>query len=162
MIVYLHDFLGFFIRLIELDDSDKDPEGNYNIPARCVEDAPPEAPAEQVARYVDGAWVLVPDLVGREYWVNYQRFVMEERGVPFPEGAVLQDPGPSPEQVAAARIAQARYALQESDLVALKVFKLGEQYPQEWALYDRALEAIVAGGAGSFPERPELPTGVVI
>lgn len=64
-------------------------------------------------------------------------------------------PDPEPEPLAE----QARRALQESDLVAIRCLKAGVAYPTDWLAYDDALRAIVNGGEGPLPERPAYPEG---
>ena len=51
---YADDF--YFDTAIVLDDSDKSPSGNWNVPARCVEIAPPSEKEGFKIKYVDGAW----------------------------------------------------------------------------------------------------------
>lgn len=54
--VYQYDDDFYFDTAIVLDDSDKSPSGNWNIPARCVEIAPPIEKEGFKIKYVDGAW----------------------------------------------------------------------------------------------------------
>ncbi|CAN0622121.1 conserved protein of unknown function [Burkholderia multivorans] len=42
---------------------------HFNIPFGCVETPPPDAPAGQVAQWVDGAWQLVADNRGGPLYV---------------------------------------------------------------------------------------------
>ena len=54
--VYQYDDDFYFENAIVLDDSDKSPSGNWQIPARCVEIAPPAEKEGFKIKYVDGAW----------------------------------------------------------------------------------------------------------
>lgn len=54
--VYQYDDDFYFDTAIVLDDSDKSPSGNWNIPARCVEIEPPAEKEGFKIKYVDGAW----------------------------------------------------------------------------------------------------------
>lgn len=54
---------------------------------------------------------------------------------------------------------QARRALLDSDLVAIRCVKSGIPYPPEWQGYDAALRAIVNGADDPMPERPAYPEG---
>ena len=56
-------------------------------------------------------------------------------------------------------IAEAKAALNKSDLVALRCFKNGVPFPAEWATYCAALRAIVVSGVGPVPAQPDYPKG---
>lgn len=63
----------------------------------------------------------------------------------------------------AGRQQQARAALDGSDLVALRCFKAGVEFPTAWVDYCEALRAIVRTDDGdptqSLPPRPQYPEG---
>lgn len=50
-------------------------------------------------------------------------------------------------------------ALEKSDLVALRCFKSGVEFPQAWKDYVISLRAIVNGGSGPIPDQPTYPQG---
>ena len=54
--VYQYDDDFYFENAIVLDDSDKSPSGAWQVPARCVEIAPPSEKEGFKIKYVDGAW----------------------------------------------------------------------------------------------------------
>ena len=56
-------------------------------------------------------------------------------------------------------IAEAKAALDKSDLVALRCFKNGVPFPAEWVSYCAALRAIVVSGVGPMPVQPAYPEG---
>lgn len=53
----------------------------------------------------------------------------------------------------------AHRALERSDMTAIRCFKAGILFPQEWQDYVTALRAIVNGGAGPLPAQPEFLKG---
>lgn len=55
--VYQTDQSGFFVGVVEADESPLEP-GVFLIPAGCVEMPPPQIPAGMAARWVNGKWVL--------------------------------------------------------------------------------------------------------
>lgn len=56
-------------------------------------------------------------------------------------------------------IAKAQKRLDKSDIVALRCFKAGVLFPQEWQDYVTALRAIVNGAPGPLPDPPSYPKG---
>ena len=54
---------------------------------------------------------------------------------------------------------RARIELDASDMVALRCFKAGAAWPQDWKDYCTALRKIVRGGGDTLPVRPPYPTG---
>jgi hypothetical protein len=57
MQVYQTDFEGIFVGAVIADPSPLEPDV-WLIPAGCVEVAPPEYSEKQLARWVNGAWVI--------------------------------------------------------------------------------------------------------
>lgn len=54
---------------------------------------------------------------------------------------------------------KARIALEASDAVALRCFKAGVAWPQDWKDYCGILRDIVRSGSGTLPARPNYPAG---
>lgn len=59
MIVYQTDQTGIFVGTTTADESPLQP-GVFLIPAGCVTDPPPALAANELARFVDGAWLVEP------------------------------------------------------------------------------------------------------
>lgn len=53
--------------------------------------------------------------------------------------------------------------LRKSDMVAMRCFKSGIDYPQEWVDYDESLRAILSAGqeiaSADIPNAPSFPFG---
>lgn len=79
-----------------LDDSDLSPSGNWNIPADCVEVAPPAKKENTVAVWNGTEWVETEDYRKKEYWLPGDTYGTPGREVkeigPLPEGATLTPP----------------------------------------------------------------------
>lgn len=58
--VYQTDVNGFYIGSTEADESPLEP-GVFHIPGGCVEVEPPIVGANQIAKWVEDAWTIVPD-----------------------------------------------------------------------------------------------------
>lgn len=166
--VYQTDADGFYVPPLSGDPSTADPDpqndGQWLIPGGCVLDAPPQAGPQQVARWVETAWQLVPDLRDAVYWTpDGVRHTITERGVDLPEGALTQDPGPTAAQLWTARQAQAQAALDASDITLLRCVENAVAVPADWVTYRTALRAIVRAASGdatqSLPTRPAYPAG---
>lgn len=55
-IVYLYDDKNYFKTVLTLDDTDRSPSGRWNVPARCVEIAPPEEKEGFKIKWNGTAW----------------------------------------------------------------------------------------------------------
>ena len=79
-----------------LDDSDKSPSGSWNIPADCVEVAPPAEKENYIPVCNGSAWVETEDYRKKEYWLPGDKYGTPGREVkeigPLPEGAMLTPP----------------------------------------------------------------------
>lgn len=63
-----------------------------NIPEGSILKPPPTLEENQAVVVKNGAWEVVPDFVGVEYWDdNGQRHVISELGEEIPEGAFLEE-----------------------------------------------------------------------
>ncbi len=92
MKVYQTNELGYFTNETVADPNPRNP-GRFLIPYGCVETPPPELGEHQVARYVDGEWIVVPFYVGYQYWTeDGKRFVIKEVGEEPPEGHLTSKP----------------------------------------------------------------------
>lgn len=68
----------------------------------------------------------------------------------------------STEQIVPTReeiIAEAKFKLGQTDLVALRCLKAGVSYPAEWRQYTADLRAIASGTEGQIPTQPNYPEG---
>lgn len=63
------------------------------------------------------------------------------------------------EETKANNIFNATNWLRVSDRVAIRCFKMGVDFPQEWKDYVITLRAIVDSGIGTMPDMPEYPVG---
>lgn len=54
---------------------------------------------------------------------------------------------------------KAMVALNESDMVALRCFKAGVEFGEDWKEYVYNLRAVYNGFSGYMPEKPEYPKG---
>jgi len=98
--VYQTDDEGYLIGAVEADHDPLTP-GNFLIPRGCVTQQPPATAANQIARWSNGAWEIVPDFRGRAYWLpSGERHEIAERGVPLPVDALDSKP---PKSLPAAR-----------------------------------------------------------
>lgn len=55
-------------------------------------------------------------------------------------------------------IASAQSELDKSDMVAIRCFKSGVEFPDDWKQYVASLRAIVNIGTGDLPIRPNFPS----
>ena len=55
--------------------------------------------------------------------------------------------------------AEARSALEASDLTVLRCVEAGIPVPADWAAYRQALRAVVSGASTTLPDRPVYPAG---
>ena len=94
MDIYNYDAAYFYTHVSTLNDSDRDPLNpeQYLIPAGATTEPPPEVGQNQAARFVNGAWAVVPDFAGVAYYLDDTKHVMTERGVALPDGATLEKP----------------------------------------------------------------------
>ncbi len=108
--VYQFDDKKIYKGTLTLDASDKSASGAWNIPSNCVEVAPP-APQENIAyKCQGGTWVAVEDYRKKEYWLPGDTYgtpghEVKEIG-PLPEGATLNPPEQTLEDVKSAKIAE--------------------------------------------------------
>lgn len=156
---YQTDLNGYFIGPIDcLPDPHE--EGNWWNPASSYPDAPPEVGEHQVAKRVGDAWLAVADFRAFQYWMPDRTVhVITEAEIEPPAGHLTEDPGPTPEQVAAALKADAQSLLDKSDQTVGRCFEHAVSVPQEWKDYRAALRSIVTSGIGVIPTRPEYPAG---
>lgn len=103
--VYQVDAAGRYVGPAVADESPLE-KGVFLIPAGCVENTPPDAPAGKMARYVGGAWVL------------------EDLTQPEPE------PEPGPVEPSVDDLRRAAY-IAESDPLFFK-WQRSEASQQEW------------------------------
>lgn len=72
-------------------------------------------------------------------------------------------PGKTPEELAAEErltlTREAYRAMTACDVTVLRCMKAGVAFPAEWVAYDAALRAILSGGNGPLPTRPDYPAG---
>lgn len=161
--VYQTDADGFFMSFAKADPDPMN-EGEWLVPGGCVLQAPPAAGEKQAARWSGTAWELVSDLRGTVYWTaEGQRLVVTERGVGLPDGASLQEPALTSGQQWVSHQAQARAALDASDITMIRCVEHGVTVPAEWVSYRGALRAIVRAASGDptqpLPSRPAYPAG---
>jgi len=66
----------------------------YLIPANATTDQPPEAGLNQIARHNSGAWELVDDFRGQEYWDKDTgtKITITDLGMAIPNGYPTQAP----------------------------------------------------------------------
>lgn len=92
MRVYQTDRNGFLLYETAADPDPLSP-GEFLIPYGCVTADPPVIGEKQAAKFVDGAWVLVDNYVGVEYWTkDGVHHVIKEMGEKPPKGALFKRP----------------------------------------------------------------------
>lgn len=77
--------------------------GAFLLPAHSTAEPPPEAGADEAAVYRGGAWSLVPDHRGRDYWHFGKHHRIEALGEEPPRGASDEPPPPSLDDAKAAK-----------------------------------------------------------
>lgn len=113
MKVYQTDANGFLVGEVI---AEKNPlENGFLIPAGCVIEQPPAVGQQQAAQYKNGAWALMPDLRGVEYWHLGQKKKIENIGESLPQGATLTEP----QELIAAREAAAATPAALAELAAI-------------------------------------------
>lgn len=70
----------------------------------------------------------------------------------------ITNPAPTTQQLHEALVANAKAALDASDVVAIRCFKAGVQFPGDWVTYVAALRAIVSGTDTTSTVLPTVPT----
>lgn len=82
--------------VITLDDTDKSPSGNWNIPGDCTTVKPPEEKENYIPVWDGEKWVETEDYRKKEYWLSGDKYGTPGREVkeigPLPEGATLTPP----------------------------------------------------------------------
>lgn len=161
---YHHDHAGIYLGSSAADPDPRNEGAFMPPPYNAVLDAPPDRGSNQAARRIDGAWVLIPDFRGREYWsADRTKHVIVEVGIQPPTDALDADPGPTAAELWANHQDAAQAALDSSDRVAVRCMKAGVLYPAEWLAHDNALRAIVRAATGDpsipLPTRPVYPAG---
>lgn len=82
--------------IITLDESDKSPSGNWNLPSDCSEVAPPAEKKGFVNVWDGSAWVETEDHRKEKYWLPEDKYGAPGREVKeigsLPEGATLTPP----------------------------------------------------------------------
>ncbi|WP_293602749.1 MULTISPECIES: hypothetical protein [unclassified Polaromonas] len=134
-----HPETGEFIGATLADASPLEPEVPL-IPANATPTAPPSAGQHQVAVFEAGAWTLTADHRGQTYWLDGQRYLIEDLGVTPPEGSTAEKP-PVPlaeEQVAAQARIDAHYQVLFDQAVANNAIKA--EYDAAYMVAKRWLE----------------------
>lgn len=82
--------------IITLDDTDKSPSGNWNIPGDCTTVKPPAEKENYIPVWDGEKWVETEDYRKKEYWLPEDKYGAPGREVkeigPLPEGATLTPP----------------------------------------------------------------------
>lgn len=140
------DESGYLVGEYEAEESPLEP-GAYLIPRGGVTVAPPPVGIEQAARWVAGAWSLVPDLRGRVYWLaDHTRHEITERGIDLPGGALAADPPKTAAELAAEDSARALAELAALDLASIRDMRawVAAQPTAPQTLKDREDAAVAA------------------
>lgn len=61
MKVYQYDEKNYYTQPLFLDETDKSPSGSWNVPARCVEIAPPAEKENNKIKWVGNGWEYEPE-----------------------------------------------------------------------------------------------------
>ena len=86
---------GEYINQSTADESPLE-AGVFLIPANATDTAPPAARAGKARCYRDGAWVLVLDKRGTDYWLGTEKHTITELGEDIPSGASTTEPPAAP------------------------------------------------------------------
>ena len=93
--------------VITLDDTDKSPSGNWNIPGDCTTVKPPAEKENYIPVWNGEKWVETEDYRKKEYWLPEDKYGAPGREVkeigPLPEGATLTPPEQTLEEVKEAK-----------------------------------------------------------
>ncbi len=133
-----HPQSGEFLSREVADESPLEP-GVFLIPANACLIEPPAVAALQVAVYRDAAWRVVADHRGKSYWLDGQRFRIDELGVVPPEGST---PEPLPPTLAATK--EALIAAVDDRIGA--IYSRFTRFETEYVQREAAARAFVAGG----------------
>lgn len=101
--VYQTDEDGLFLSVTEARESPLEP-GVFLIPARCVEEAPPEIATRQVAKWQDGEWIVLADHRGETWYRDGDPVVIDFVGDPAGSGFTQTAPEPSLSDLRSAKI----------------------------------------------------------
>lgn len=130
--------------------------GSYLLPAFSTETAPPPVGEHEAAVYRDGAWSVVPDWRGHEYWLaDGSRHEIIELGVEPPDGALDEEP-PVPAD------ARRKAAKDSIDLAAGKArdafVSPGQYVAEEYRLAKQQVDEWIAAGkpANDVPPAVEV------
>lgn len=63
------------------------------------------------------------------------------------------------QQISSILIEATKDELNKSDMVAMRCFKAGVDFPQEWKNYTLSLRNIILNKSGQIPQRPNYPEG---
>lgn len=140
------DESGFLVGEFDARESPMEP-GVYLIPGGGVTVAPPVVAAEQCARWIAGAWEVLPDLRGRVYWMaDHSRHEITERGIGLPAGALDQDPPKTADELAAEDGEAAKAELAALDMKSIRDLRawVAAQPNAPQTLKDREAQAVAA------------------
>lgn len=115
MNIYQTDGNGYYTGESEADLSPLEP-GRFLIPGGATTIAPPMAGVTQWAKFAAGAWSLVADFRGVEYWsAAHVKTVIKHRGITVPAGTFSSNPPLTQAEIDLAASNQAKLDLIDLD-----------------------------------------------
>lgn len=143
----------------------RDPEepDRYLLPHAAYWDEPPIAGERQIQQRTEdlAGWQLISDYRGLVYWTaDRTRHEITEAGIEPPDGWLPEDPGPSPDELAAATkrtfLAQVAKLLKESDVTVIRCAEDGIPVPAEWKAWREHLRQLRRDESGVIGDPPVL------
>ncbi len=152
--VYFFDAISRVYTGNGMADADQLTEGEYLIPAFATLIAPPEAGANEAARWTGDAWELVPDWRGHTYWLADRReHKITELGVTPPAEALDELPPPPLEEV---REAALRAVDQAAEAARMQFITPGEGQAWTYQRKEREAEAFIVASIPNAADYPVL------
>lgn len=142
---------------------DPEEEDRFPLPYGAYWDEPPQVGANQIQRRTEdlSSWEVIPDFRGLVYWLaDRTRHEITDVGIEPPSGWLDSDPGPSPEEIAAAAkqqfLAKVAALLKDSDVTVIRCAEDGIPVPAAWKAWREHLRQLQRDEAGIIGEPPVL------
>lgn len=157
------DFNRLYIGPVWCQRDPEEEEERYLLPYAAYWDEPPPVQPGQIQQRTEdqSAWQVIPDFRGLVYWLpDRTRHEITEAGVEPPLGWLENDPGPSPEQIAAAAkqqfLADVAALLKDSDVTVIRCAEDGVPVPTSWRVWREHLRQLLRDEAGVIGEPPVI------
>ena len=132
--------------VITLDDTDKSPSGNWNIPGDCTTVKPPAEKENFIPVWDGEKWVETEDYRKKEYWVPGDKYGTPGREVkeigPLPEDATLTPPEQTLEELKTDKTAALKAERDQKEVLPIEYN--GNSFDYDDKARDRINAAIIA------------------